>query len=78
MTDAVAPIIRKIINTSLQSGIFLINLKEALFQPLLKKLSLELIFKNFRPVSNLSYLSKLIEHLVCKQIVVNAEETENL
>ena len=30
LTDVVAPIITKIVNTSLQSGIFLINLKEAL------------------------------------------------
>ena len=30
MIDVVAPIITKIVNTSLQSGIFSINLKEAL------------------------------------------------
>ena len=78
MIDVVAPIITKIVNTSLQSGIFLINLKEALLWPLLKKLGLELIFKNFRPVSNLSYLSKLIECLVCEQIVTHAEEAGNL
>ena len=30
MIDVVAPIITKIVNTSIQSGIFLINLKEAL------------------------------------------------
>ena len=40
MTDVVVPIITKIVNTSLQSGIFSIILKEVL----------ELIFKNFRPV----------------------------
>ena len=78
MIDVVAPIITKIVNTSLQSRIFSINLKEALLQPLLKKPGLELIFKNFRPVSNLSYLSKLIEHLVCEQIVTHTEETGNL
>ena len=78
MIDVVAPITIKMVNTSLQSGIFLINLIEALFWPLLKKLGLELIFKNFRPVSNLSYLSKLIECLVCEQIVTHTEETGNL
>ena len=46
--DVVALIITKIINTSLQSGIFLINLKEALLQPLLKKLGLELIFQKLQ------------------------------
>ena len=78
MIDVVAPIIIKIVNTFLQSGIFLINLKETLLQPLLKKPGLELISKNFRPVSNLSYLSKLIECLVCEQIVTHNEETGNL
>ena len=78
MIDVVASIITKIVNTSLQSGIFLINLKEGLLWPLLKKLALELIFKNFRPVSNLSYLSKLIEHLVCEQIVAHTEKTGDL
>ena len=78
MTDEVAPTITKFVNTSLQSGIFSINLKEALLQPLLKNPRLELIFKNFRPVPNLSFLSKLIKHLVCKHIVAHAEETGNL
>ena len=50
MTDAVAPTITKIVNTFLQSRIFLINLNEALLQPLLKKPRLELIIKNFTPV----------------------------
>ena len=36
------------------------------------------VSKNFRPVSNLSYLSKLIEHLVCEQIVTHTVETGNL
>ena len=34
MTHVVAPIITKIVNTSLQSGTFSINLQEALLQPL--------------------------------------------
>ena len=37
MIDVVAPIITKIVNTSLQSRIFSINLKETLLLPLLKK-----------------------------------------
>ena len=42
-------------------------LKHALIKPLLKKLDLELIEKNYRPVSNLSFLSKLIEEAVIQQ-----------
>ena len=36
--------------------------------PLLKKPGLDVIFKNFRPVSNLSFVSKLIERTVFNQI----------
>ena len=53
------------------------NLKEALLRPLIKKNGLELVFTNFRPVSNLSYLSKLIERVVCGQLVDMVIETGN-
>jgi hypothetical protein len=42
-----------------------VNLKEALLNPLLKKASLDSkTFKNFRPVSNLAYISKIVEKVV--------------
>ena len=44
------------------------NLKNALLHPLLKKAGIDLIFKNYRPISYLSFLSKLIEREVCNQI----------
>ena len=64
-----APALVDIVNTSLDDAIETENLKSAMVRQLLKKSSLPLIFKNFRPVSNLSYLSKLIEHVVCEQIM---------
>ena len=51
-------IITKIVNTSLQQGVVSKNLKEALLKPLIKSMSSEVIFKSFRPISNLSFLSK--------------------
>ena len=46
------------------------NMKEVLLHPLLKKPNLDLQqFKNFRPVSNLSFVSKLIERAVCDQLL---------
>ena len=36
--------------------------------PLLKKLGLDLLFKNFRPISNLQFVSKLTERVVANQI----------
>ena len=75
--DSILPTLVKIVNTSLQDGAFSDNLKEALLTPLIKKNGLELAFTNFRPVSNLSYLSKLIERVVCEQLVDMVTETGN-
>ena len=45
-------------------------MKEALLRPLLKKPNLDLQqFKNFRLVSNLSFVSKLTERAVCDQLL---------
>ena len=42
--------------------------KRAVVKPLLKKPGPECIFKNYRPVSNLHAISKLIEKVAIKQI----------
>ena len=55
------------------------QIKEALIRPLLKKLYLDLLqFKNYRPISNLTFISKLIEHAVCHQLMDHAYITGNL
>ena len=54
--DIVLPVLTKMINISLQTGIFPEEWKMALVIPLLKKLGLEHIFPNYRPVSNLPYV----------------------
>jgi hypothetical protein len=63
--DAVVPVITKIINMSLVLGEVPQNMKHALVIPLLKKLLLDPdIFKNYRPISNLTFLSKITEKVV--------------
>ena len=57
-------------NNSLQSGCFPEIWKEALVFPLLKKTGLDVIFKNFRPLSNLSFVSKLIERAAFLRFMV--------
>ena len=52
----------------MQSGLFSDICKEALVFPLLVKPGREVIFKNFRPVSNLSFVSKLIERTAFNRI----------
>ena len=77
--ETIAPTIQKIINLSIPMGIMPGNLKEAILRPLLKKLNLDpQQLKNFRPVSNLSYVSKLVKCAVCNQLMEYAEKTGNL
>ena len=68
--EIIAPIIQEIINLSITTGIMPENMKEPILWPLLKKLNLDLQqFKNFRPVSNLFYISKLVQCAVCNQLM---------
>jgi exonuclease III len=70
------PILTHIVNASLSQGIFPDEFKTALVKPLLKKPSLNCEeLKNYRPVSNLSLASKLVERAASKQL--NAYLTEN-
>ena len=65
---AALPLLTRLVNSSMQSGIFPDDLKEALVKPLLKKINLDPIDKNYRPVSNLEFSGKLIERAVSDQI----------
>ena len=75
--NVLVPSIHHIITTSLSHGCFTDNLKEALLRLLLKKLNLDLIFKNYLRVSNLTYLSKLVERAVCDHITHFVAQTGN-
>ena len=57
------------INLSLSEGIFPSSFKQALVQPLLKKSSLSTDdLNNFRPISNLNFISKIHEKVVASRI----------
>jgi hypothetical protein len=63
------PTICNIVNKSFEMSTVPGSMKKALVYPLLKKASLDHENrKNFRPVSNLSYLSKLVERVAVKRI----------
>ena len=76
-TEILVPSIQSIINASLSQGSFTYSLKTAMLRPLLKKPNLEPVFKNYHPVSNLGYLSKIVEKVVCTQITSFAAQTKN-
>jgi len=59
-----APVITNIVNVSLATGVFPSHFKQALITPLIKKPSLDReSLSNYRPISNLSFLSKLTERI---------------
>ena len=68
ITPCILQIITKIINISLTWGIFVEEWKTAIVHPFLKEVGSKLIPSNYRPVSNLSFLSKLLENCGLQQI----------
>ena len=77
--DILLPIIVLIINKSLELGEVPECMKKAVVKPLLKKHNLDpLECKNYRPVSNLSYLSKLLERVVAEQLVSHLDSNNYL
>ena len=63
------PVMTNIINSSLRSSQVPKSMKSAIVTPLLKKSTLDPdILKNYRPVSNLSYISKLLERVVAGRL----------
>ena len=61
------PIISKIVSLSIDTGEMAIDFKHTIITPLLK-MSIELIYKHFCPVSGLPFLSKVIEKVVSQQV----------
>ena len=66
--DVLLPVITEMFNISRESGHVPSAWKEALVRPILNKSGLDTVFKNYRPVSNLSFISKVTERAVFLQI----------
>src|SRR6218665_3544777 len=70
------PVITKIINLSLSTGNFPLAFKHSLVTPLLKKANLDKEnLSNYRPISNLSFLSKLTERIVLARLTITSPQT---
>ncbi|KAK6182932.1 hypothetical protein SNE40_010504 [Patella caerulea] len=68
------PLLTAIINSSLGCGVVPECLKHAVIKPLLKKPSINPeVLKNYRPVSNLPFLSKILEKVVKIQLLKHLE-----
>ena len=67
--DSILPSLIDLFNSSLASGIFPQCFKSALVTPILKKRCLDHNdFNNYRPVSNLCFIAKILEKLVLSQV----------
>ncbi len=65
----IGPSILSILNNSLSSGVVPASFKHAVIQPLLKKNGLDPFnMSNFRPISKLSFISKVLEKNVLGQL----------
>ena len=71
--DRITEHMHVIINKSLQTGTFPQSWKKALVKPLIKSFKNGTIDKNYRPVSNLKFFSKLTEKAALQQIIHHCE-----
>ena len=77
--DTLLPYLTTVINNSLSSGVFPSVFKSATVTPLLKKPGLDPdTLKNHRPVSNLPFLSKILEKIVFNRIYSYITENQLL
>jgi hypothetical protein len=67
--DTVLPYLTDIVNSSLTNGIFPTCLKKAIVTPIIKKSNLDWNnFQNYRPVSNIGMIGKVIEKAALNQV----------
>ena len=73
------PYITEICNGSLEVGRLTLSQHHAIVQPRLKMVTADAEdIKNYQPISNLTFISKVIKKLVCQQISVFLEENKLL
>ena len=69
LSSLLSPFYKKIIDRSLTAGIFPSHIKYAHVIPIPKNQSIDrLTLSNYRPISNLSFISKTIERIIAKQL----------
>lgn len=71
------PIITQIINCSMAAGCFPHQFKTALIKPIIKKPHLDVeTLKNYRPVSTLHFISKVLEKTVSKRLEEHLQDQQ--
>ena len=71
------PVITRLVNASLAKGVVPESFKRALVTPLLNKSTLDpQVHKNYRPVSNLPFTSKILERVVLRRLLDHLSDTK--
>ena len=76
--ETILPSLAHIVNKSLEQGVFYSNWKEALDNPQVKKKSLGTTMTNYRPVSNLQFISKIVEKVTLDQFTLHCNNNSLL
>src|SRR6218665_1353768 len=72
--EELLPFVTEMCNRSLQQGWLPISQRHPIVKPIIKKEGLDQDdVKNYRPISNLTYMSKLVERMVCNQLITFLE-----
>ena len=74
LSASVVPILTELVNISLRDGVVPAQLKVAYVHPLLKRSGLDANnMKNYRPISNLSFVSKLLERVFSARLLAHMD-----
>jgi len=77
--DLLAPFLSQLFCSSLQHGVVPTTMKSACITPILKRTDMDPAeTKSYRPISNLSVLSKFLERLVSKQLGIYLKDNSLL
>ena len=75
--DLLLPFLTKVVNCSLQNCMLTSDMKRAIVRPSLKKPSLDCqLYRNYRPISKLMFLSKCCEKVVASQFIFHLRENK--
>jgi len=75
--DILLPFLARLCNASILEGCLPLSQKEAIVIPALKKHGLDPAeMKNYRPISNLSFTSKLVEKVVLSQVAAHLAQND--
>ena len=69
------PIISRIVNSSLVSGVFPETLKHSIITPIIKKVTIDSnILTSYRPVANIKFIAKIIEKAASSQVIQHVND----